>query len=271
MSFKFIGYNINIKLSFAVLMLLMIALGFSEQFFILVACTTIHELAHILAARLFGLSCKKVTFTALGEMAEINGFEEISLYKRLIILFAGVAVNFAIAVFSKNNLVVLINTALIILNILPVYPLDGGKIVYYILCYLLGVLRANKISFYMGIILIYGIIVLGFFQIMVYSYNISLFCMGIYLLKINKREYIKKGFSIYKMLINKKINKISKINFLYVSKDTNVKDVLSRLCWDYYLIIYVENLVINQGEFIEYIINYGINGTVKDVLLANQT
>lgn len=246
----------------------MIALGFSEQFFILVVCTTFHELAHILVARIFGLSCDRITFTPLGEIAGINGLEQIHLYKRLLVLIAGAGLNLLIALLSRNKFVILVNYGLAILNLLPIYPLDGGRIFYYILCRVLGILRAGRVMLYVGTVLSCFIMLLGFLQLLMFNCNISLLCMGLYLFKTNKREYINKSFGIYKLILNIKPINALKLNFIYVNTNTAVKEILFRLSWDYYLIAYGENTFINQEEIINYILIYGINGTVKDVLLA---
>lgn len=62
-------------------------------------------------------------------------------------------------VYTYVHVIWIINLGLLIFNILPVYPLDGGKIVYALLWFVLGRARSLMVATVMGLIGIAGLVV----------------------------------------------------------------------------------------------------------------
>lgn len=118
-------------------------------------CVVLHELGHALTAKSFGINTKRITLLPIGGMATLESFPE-SPKQELLITFAGPLVNIIIAVllyfiipvqeyihlnFSeafhvlsnftlKNFLFYLfiVNIGLAAFNIIPAFPMDGGRI-----------------------------------------------------------------------------------------------------------------------------------------------
>lgn len=113
---------------------------FLTSFITVYACVFLHEFGHILAARHFGTDCSKVVLSAIGGMAFLNAKEQSSKPKQeLLISLAGPAVNLGLALFFALICMVAcqklstcvpfqINVILCIFNMLPFYPMDGGRI-----------------------------------------------------------------------------------------------------------------------------------------------
>lgn len=272
-------FKIQIKPSFFVIMFIMIALDFTEQFFVILSAVTLHELSHILTAKIFKLKVEKMIFTPIGEIAVIKELESLNVLKKLLVVFAGPAINiFIVLIFyfignEKFNLYKNINLSIAFFNLLPIYPFDGGRIIQYILSYNIGVLNANKILIKLSSILSIIIFILGIIQLILFPYNISLMCIGFYLIKINKKEHFNMTFEFYKFIINKKINKnkISNVKMFLIDKNLCVKNIVRKLCWDYYTVLYVSenNMVkwiITENNIINYIQIRGINGTIDDII-----
>lgn len=124
---------------------------------------TLHELGHCAAASLFKISTKSITLTGIGGIASIQEKPIPCPKENLIVAVAGPAVNVAIAIImlltvglptgsmiqslgenpfsSAINLYTVafvVNITLLLFNLLPIYPMDGGRILKEISEILLG-------------------------------------------------------------------------------------------------------------------------------------
>ena len=109
----------------------------------------LHELGHALMARRYQLSVRSITLFALGGIAEIDG-ESVSPIQELLIAVAGPLVSLLLAIVSaaiwwRGGLLVpsllalhmaLTNGMMAIFNLLPGYPMDGGRILRSVLWFL---------------------------------------------------------------------------------------------------------------------------------------
>ncbi len=127
--------------------------------------------------------------------------------KKLAIALAGPAVNlmfiFVFLLFSKDVTLVYINMLILLFNIIPIYPLDGGRILKHLLCLFVGKKNAlaitNIISNITAIVLSIGAIILSLkFRNTAYIFA-TLYIWSI-LIKENKAYKIKRN--MYKILEN---------------------------------------------------------------------
>jgi len=108
-----------------------------------------------------------------------------------------------IGIFGVNSELIYVNILIFLFNMITIYPLDGGRILKYILCFFVGRFKAlritNILSNLTAIILTIFIFVLS-----IYFKNIAYVFMNIYILIIliveNKKYRIKK--EMYKILEN---------------------------------------------------------------------
>lgn len=270
------SFRIQIKPSFLAVMLIMIALDYAGQFFILFLSVTIHESAHMILAFIFKCKTNKLIITPIGETAVIKELNKLCLIKRLLVTIIGPLTNIIIFIiflpFSSDIIdsIKYINLALALFNLLPIYPLDGGRLILSLLGYNIGVLNANNIMIKISRIFSIILIILGIVQMILFSYNISLLCIGIYLIKLNKKEHLKLMYEFYKFIINRKQHGIIPVKILLVDKTLNIKKIIFKFCFDYYLILYIyDNGKVIKSLPEKTIINYiqlkGLNGTIDDI------
>jgi Zn-dependent protease len=146
---------------------------------VIFACLVLHELGHSLVAQRFGIPIRSITLFVFGGVAEIEK-EPPSARSELWMAVAGPAVSVVLAgIFGLAALVgsvlawplllvvvlgqlATINAVLVAFNILPAFPLDGGRVLRAILWAATGNLRrATVITARMGSFLGSTLMVLG--------------------------------------------------------------------------------------------------------------
>ncbi len=104
---------------------------------ILFASILAHEFGHAFASIRFGYPCKEIVLFVFGGVAKSTGLTAMPPNKRFLTYAAGPAVSMAIFIVAASlyrsglNLGILettaiVNLGLLIFNLLPMYPLDGG-------------------------------------------------------------------------------------------------------------------------------------------------
>jgi Zn-dependent protease len=128
----------------------------------------LHELGHALMARRYGIGTADITLYVFGGVARLERMPR-SAGPELLIALAGPAVNFAIvlALAAFTNLaallgisapeflsiVLVLNLGLGLFNLLPIFPMDGGRVLRAVLSGPLGRVRATEIAATLGRIL----------------------------------------------------------------------------------------------------------------------
>jgi Zn-dependent protease/predicted transcriptional regulator len=158
------------------------------------ACVVLHELGHALTAKQYHIPTKDITLLPIGGLARFEKLPE-EPKKELIIAIAGPIVNFAIAgiiyvfwdktpfspedlqIITAENFVFLfmsVNLFIGLFNLIPAFPMDGGRILRAALSFKLNRVKATRIASFIGQILAIGFVFIGFFV------NIFLILIGIF-------------------------------------------------------------------------------------------
>ncbi|MBR1884467.1 MAG: hypothetical protein IJ809_06040 [Clostridia bacterium] len=131
MRIKIKGIVIELKYMLIVLIILTIISEKTRNFlYYYIACymfVMFHEFSHILVASIFRYKCRRVELSICGMSANIELGKNIM--KNVLIFLAGPMSNIILAIiFYNNQFIFSINVVLAVVNLLPIYPLDGYRI-----------------------------------------------------------------------------------------------------------------------------------------------
>ncbi len=222
--------NIKINIKIFALLLLFYLTKQIEIYAIFMIFTMIHEGAHLLCGILLGLKPQSLKIMPLGLCIEFKTKPEDYnhkikkgnklVMKKLIIAIAGPIANFIIAFFCYIGNVAIFNISceaiiytnllIAIFNLLPIYPLDGGRVFKNLIRMYGGRAVALKYTNLISNIVVVVVTAIASIAILLYQ-NIAIFFMIIYLWVIVIRE-------------NKRYNLKSKIDRI-IEKEKEVEDV----------------------------------------------
>ena len=132
---------------------------------LLMISLTAHELAHIYAARCVHVGITSIRLTPFGGIAQMDSFYTVSPLRIAVIAAAGPSANLLLTIFAAalchwsllppalSLELVEINLTLMLFNLLPALPLDGGRILWARLSVRLSRERSLRISILLGRIL----------------------------------------------------------------------------------------------------------------------
>jgi stage IV sporulation protein FB len=151
---------------------------------LLFACVVAHEFGHIFMARRFGVTTPTVTLLPIGGVAHLERIPE-KPSEEFLVAIAGPAVNVVIAValvalfgasleprsltgMDNSTIAMLdrlaaVNLFLVLFNMIPAFPMDGGRVLRAALASRLGYVRATEIAAGIGQFVAFALGFLGLF------------------------------------------------------------------------------------------------------------
>lgn len=148
-------------------------------------CVVMHEYGHALAARYLGISTRDIMITPIGGLARLERMPR-DPKQELFVTFAGPLVNLVLALLvavvvlalgmklypaedasikeQYLPLVMWLNTALFVFNLVPAFPMDGGRILRSLLAMIMSHRNATTIATLVGQAMAIGFVIVGLYQ-----------------------------------------------------------------------------------------------------------
>lgn len=260
---------------------------FSNNFLSIISyllCVFLHEIGHSLMASFLGYKLNQITLLPFG--ASLSGKENV-FYKpshEILVAISGPMVNLLLVLiclalfwcvpisYSFLNDFYYANLITLIFNFLPVYPLDGGRVLYSLVKRKKPIKKAYKIIKIIGVIvsilLFILFIITSFFKI-----NFTIGLTSIFLITgiffEDKSSYYVTNFSFVNK--KKKLTNGLETNVLTFNEDTILYSVLKKLNKFKYNVI---NIVGNDGnitkilseeEMENLLLNNSLDSKIKEI------
>lgn len=265
-----------------VFMIISFLTGTFVEMFIILMIVLLHELGHYMAASYFNWRIKQVMLWVFGGVMDTDEQGSRPVKEEFLVTIAGpiqhliiyvlmfLASFFSLLPSSIIDTILFYNTTILVFNLLPIWPLDGGKLLFFLLSQRYSFQRAYHTALVFSIIICLVIIVI---QLLFFPFTLSALLIMMFLLLENRADWKKRHFVFIRFLLNryKGNNWIKSVSPITVPFQYTLMDVFSQFKRDVKHAIYIQmpdnqRLAIDETECLKsYFYDQNYNKTVGEV------
>ena len=243
--FKVFGISINIHITFLLLLIFFISGGIKWLVLLIgVFCfVTLHEICHSLVAKHYGIEVREITLLPIGGVASMSSMPEKPVQEFFISL-AGPLFNVAVVVILYLPMKKLlgaavlfyrpfstatwpltfaylywINLILAVFNLIPAFPMDGGRVLRSLLAGKMGYQKATKIAVNLGHVFA---LIFAYFGIVGFNIILIAIAIFIYIAASNEELHVDVKETLKKFRVRDVLSQ----NFFTLEPDTALSKVL---------------------------------------------
>lgn len=233
----------KIDYSFLILFILLFFSPKQNLIFQFFFCLFLHELGHLFFVFLFRLKIQKLRISVFGFFLELERKKE-SFIKDLFLYSGGIIMNGIVYLIVPIPSMRYINLFLIVINAIPIYPLDGYNLFKSVLSYFFSYYYSLKISCIFSLITNIFVLCILFYNHM----DLVLIINYFYLLFLN----MSLGFH-QKIIFNKFILERQLYSFDYPIKSIHFHDKVKNHIYKYFQIeMNLAGKCISEKELLEF-------------------
>lgn len=241
--------KINIHISTYLIMLLSFLAGYFEVVFLTMFSIIIHELGHFITAYLLGLRVSEIRIFMFGGVTVLDESLSVDIKKEVLTLLMGPIsqISFVVLVYviyingyvgvRTWELFLDVNLLLLGFNLLPILPLDGGRLLNNILDLVFPYGLSHLISVCVSFLFIPFLFVYG------YKFFVSF--LVVFLIVKNVEETIFHRFRVFKLITERKL---SYHKFRRCSKIRDLKGIYRNRNF----VIEVNDMLLRERDFFKY-------------------
>lgn len=280
---KISGVSLRIHPTFLLVLVAYGVLGLAAQAFLVFSLVFFHELAHLMTARAYGFRVTGLELFPFGGTAYSDDLFEGRKLEESIIAFAGPALN-VVLLFGAEALrwqgiwtgqlaedFVRFNFWLAAFNLIPVLPLDGGRVVRAFFAESFGYVKTTKFLAWGGkwlglVIALYGIILGG--QGKFDEGPLAFMILGGFFWQVGSKEIASAHITFLRQLTRKKEDLLTKglmqSFWVTVQKDTPLVRIVEKFTPDRYAMISLANQkmgldkILTETDVVEGMLREGI-------------
>lgn len=212
--------------------LLFVMGGYFLNLVVFTSLVVIHEISHYLVARMLKFRVVEIVIYPYGGMTKLDDFINRRIDEELLIAVSGVIgqyLFYLVILFLYKESIIreytyslfeLYNGWLIFFNLLPIYPLDGGRIVNLLLGKVCSYNWSNRLTFLFSLIFIGFILGLNVYEFNYSNVIIFVILFGYLVEYVRSFKYLYNKFMLERYLYGFKFDKFKIIN----SKDGMYRD-----------------------------------------------
>jgi len=241
--FKIMGIPIELHITFILLLILVYFLwGFGGLilYALLFTSVVLHELGHSYVAKKYGVNIAKIMLLPIGGVAMMDKIPRegefriavagplVSITLGILLLIFSKYVDFNVNGYSLFQSIGYLNILLGIFNLLPAFPMDGGRILRAILSKKISYIKATKIASSIGQYFAFMMLIFGLLNM-----NIILILIAIFIYVGATQEYRAVIFDeLFKKI---KAKDIMTTNIIHVHPEMSVNEFIDFMLKHRYL------------------------------------
>ncbi|MBQ4516624.1 MAG: hypothetical protein II978_07530 [Clostridia bacterium] len=242
------------------------------------AIVTVHELFHLFAALILKIRIGSIIVMPFGMTLRLSGSVIKNPLKESIVALAGpfsnllmIAIGAVLNLFyicAEESMFLYMNLNFIIMaiNLMPVLPLDGGRVFRSILAHFLGYITAMQIIRKITVCIVFFLVLLSIILTAFIGINVSFIMIAAFLIFNLIEEKKTSDLFVLKELLRSKEKLMDKklipSKVISASCDAYAKNILKKISYDNFCLIYVDNgnlsgHLVSESELIEAITTRG--------------
>lgn len=284
------GVDIKVNWLLCIIFIIFFIFGHIEDLLISFFVVLLHEGTHVFTAKLLGYNIENIEIFPFGGVARIEERFGINPQHEIMIAASGPIFNlimvcisyYLMSIFALSNEVFIFfmysNLIIGVFNLLPIIPLDGGRIIRAYLAYLIGLKKGTKLVVILSKLICVGLFLWGCYGIKYNKQNIYFSLLAIFIYIAAHKEEKMAAFIFIKEITQKKqhllMSGVLSTRYLTAVKSTSVKDVMNQFIPRKYHIITVMDTrcnvigVLTENDMLNGMVKYGIHASLEQLLMG---
>lgn len=254
---KLFGIPFRFHPLFIMIIILSIMTGYFIELFTLFSIVFIHELGHVFAAKHFRWRISEVQMLPFGGVMVAEEQGTVSAREEMIVALAGPLQNgllILLALFlqwlgwwdeSWTSYFIKANVMIGCFNLLPIMPLDGGRVMLCLLSYPINYYESIIWSTWLSLILSGLLVLASFVTIQTDGIQLNFLCIGLFLFYSNIYQLRHVPYHFIRFLVNRELRAVHMIDAgvraqpIVVRQTHFIRDIIPMFMRERYHLIYV--------------------------------